>query len=109
MSLRCDNVRDFVSVYYDGAVSENTEQDIKEHLHKCKSCREFYRDYKKVMEQSRKSRGDQVFSKNFSALARRMKKHENIKITAVAGSLLAAVSTTLLIAKLVFEDDGTEE
>lgn len=45
MSLNCEIVMDLVALYHDGEASKGSEAAVKEHLKRCKSCREFYKQY----------------------------------------------------------------
>ena len=39
MALSCNNVKDYVILCEDGALSAQTVSDIKEHLNSCEDCR----------------------------------------------------------------------
>lgn len=107
MSLNCDNTRDMVSLYMDGAVSERTGEDIAIHLKSCRECKRFYRDYKESMGRSRIVAGETGFSKNFSDIARRMRKKENLRLTAFLTSFVSAVAATVILTKLLFQKGKT--
>ncbi|MDD4843531.1 MAG: zf-HC2 domain-containing protein [Anaerotignum sp.] len=46
MSLNCDIVKDLVALYHDGLASEASETAVKAHLKECKSCRDYYKQYR---------------------------------------------------------------
>lgn len=45
MALSCNNVKDYVILCEDGALSAQTVSDIKEHLNSCEDCRAYYEEY----------------------------------------------------------------
>lgn len=106
MSLNCENTRDFVAMYMDGAVSERTRHDIRHHLRGCKECSRFYHDYKHLIEKKKKLKEELGFDKNFAALAKRMKRKEHIKLTALLSSFISVIAATLLVSKSLFTQTG---
>ncbi|KXL51877.1 hypothetical protein CLNEO_27350 [Anaerotignum neopropionicum] len=46
MSLKCDIVKDLVALYHDGLASEVSEAAVEDHLKGCKSCRDYYKQYR---------------------------------------------------------------
>ncbi len=44
MALSCNNVKDYVVLCGDGALSSDTVKDIKEHLDGCEDCRKYYEE-----------------------------------------------------------------
>lgn len=46
MKLQCSIVRDFVSLYHDKEVSDETKKQIKKHLKTCEECKKYYKGYK---------------------------------------------------------------
>lgn len=48
MTLNCDIAMDLVDIYSSGGASDETKASVEEHLKTCKSCREFYNDYKSI-------------------------------------------------------------
>lgn len=46
MKYECSLVKDVVSLYMDGALSEKSRESIDEHLSLCAGCRQFYDEYK---------------------------------------------------------------
>lgn len=45
MKLQCNLVRDFVSLYHDKEVSDESAKQIKKHLKTCEECRSYYKGY----------------------------------------------------------------
>ncbi len=45
MSISCDMVIDLISLYHDGAASEDSRRAVREHLRTCPSCAAIYRQY----------------------------------------------------------------
>ena len=46
MKYECSIVKDVVTLYMDGALSEKSRESVDEHLSLCGSCRKFYGEYK---------------------------------------------------------------
>lgn len=46
MKYECSIVKDVVTLYMDGALSEKSRESVDEHLSLCGSCRNFYGEYK---------------------------------------------------------------
>lgn len=42
MGLSCNNVRDYVPLYKEDALSEETVSEINEHLSSCEECKNYY-------------------------------------------------------------------
>lgn len=46
----CDVVYDLLPLYMDGKVGEDSRIFVKEHLKKCKECKEMYEDMQRIQE-----------------------------------------------------------
>ncbi len=53
MSISCDMVIDLISLYHDGAASEDSCRAVREHLKTCPSCAAIYRQYEAELMKSR--------------------------------------------------------
>lgn len=49
MNISCDMAIDLLSLYMDGAASEDSKRAVREHLAKCPSCARIYKSYKTEM------------------------------------------------------------
>ncbi len=52
MSISCDMVIDLISLYHDGAASEDSRRAVREHLRTCPSCAAIYRQYEAELAKS---------------------------------------------------------
>ena len=77
MSISCNAVRDIFVLYRDGALSPETESEVRAHIDSCGACREEYRE----MEKSYKNSTAKKTS------PRTVTPPENLRFQVVAGKL----------------------
>lgn len=107
MSLNCDNVKDFVSLYKDKCLSDETKNDIYTHLTECGDCRKYYKSYEDSnAEQDSAFAGDDLIfepNKKYSSLARKLKIQTIVRDILFSAAILASVFITLAVAKNIWK------
>ncbi|MGN0173113.1 MAG: zf-HC2 domain-containing protein [Acutalibacteraceae bacterium] len=107
MSLNCDNVKDFVSLYNDDCISENTKNQIDEHLIECKDCRKYYKSYENL-----EADDNSIFvsdtthyepNKNYGKLAKRLKVKSIVRDILFSAAILSSVFITLAVARSIWK------
>ena len=77
MKTSCNVVQDVFVLYQDGALSEETRLEVKNHLRKCRDCRAFYQEMKSGYGRSSGRRGASLVMKPEAELS-----FENVAQTA---------------------------
>ncbi len=106
MSISCNAVQDLIVLFQENAVSEETKQEVKEHLKKCGTCRKFYKEYAHL------NQDELHFSPEFapeeelgySALAARIRKRRNCRNGVIIGAFAVAIGITVLVTKAILRD-----
>lgn len=102
MSLSCNNVQDYVTLYKDNVLSEETTAEIKEHLCECKECKRFYKDYDGLDTAVRPVENIPTEDANFAEIAKLIrKKKKKVSLLTVAG-MMAVVAGTAYLSHLIF-------
>ena len=57
MNISCDMAIDLLSLYMDGAASDDSKRAVREHLAKCPSCSRIYKSYKTEMARGKNGSG----------------------------------------------------
>ncbi len=102
MNISCDMAIDLISLYKDGAASEDSKTAIREHLNSCPSCARIYKSYSADMceKHPRGYAASQTdLSENYAKLARSLrKKHitDTVSVAAVITLSIAACGYCLI-------------
>lgn len=107
MSLSCKNVEDYVTLYKDGVLSDDTAADISEHLAGCKECRGFYKAYDgmntSVPVYDEESDEYEPEIAGFAAIAKKLR-HKKIKVSLfTAAGVLTALAGTVIVTRMLFK------
>lgn len=107
MKITCDLAMDLVDIYSSGAASADTKNAVDEHLKTCRSCREFYKDYrsdmkkKKIEKQTPNLRfeangvDEEVISRTLSSLSKRLRKRQVLTTTIAAATAVFGLAAFL--------------
>ncbi|MDD6262473.1 MAG: zf-HC2 domain-containing protein [Clostridiales bacterium] len=104
MKTSCNVVQDVFVLYQDGALSEETRLEVKNHLRKCRDCRAFYQEMKSGYGRSSGRRGASLVMKpeaelSFENVAQRLRKakvkNSIISNSAWGAAVLCGVLLTL--------------
>ncbi len=103
MSLSCNNVQDYVTLYKDGVLSEETCRQVEEHLAGCKECRGYYREYNgmntSVPEPAALEPREDA---DFAAVAKKIRHRKNVSLLLSAAGMLAVMAGTAYLSHLLF-------
>ncbi len=106
MSLSCNAVRDLVAVYKDGAASEETGEEIREHLKGCPDCRQYYREYERIDRVVYVPDYPHATELRYAALASRIRRSRFIQSLVTIGSMAALAAFALYLLRLVLGRRG---
>lgn len=102
MSLNCNIVQDFVSLYVDNAISDKTKHEIEDHLSHCPVCCKYYKNYEKMNKSLNVKSDTDPFKDinldiNYAYIAKEIKKSHFIKVIVSIGSVILSIGLTILV------------
>lgn len=106
MSLSCNNVQDYVTLYKDGVLSDETCAQVEEHLADCKECKAFYREYD-GMNTSVPETEEIAPCENadYAAVAEKIRRKKTASVLLAAAGVLAMMAGTAYLSHLLFPRD----
>ena len=107
MSLSCNNVQDYVTLYKDGVLSDETRRQVEEHLEDCKDCKKFYREYDGMNTGEPEPEAAVISADaDYAAVARRMRRRKTVSVLLSAAGVLAMMAGTAYLSHLLFPRDN---
>lgn len=102
--MKCNTVQDLVVLYKEGAVCDETRDEIRQHLFSCPRCRRFYRDYEKLCDDtpSLSCVPDEPPVHDFAVLARRVRVNHIIRSVSRIGAALLLCGVTVIACRRFF-------
>lgn len=102
MSLNCNNVQDFVTLYKDGVLSEETTAQINYHLSECKSCRDFYREYDGMNTAIANPEKIPEENVSYAVLAKKIRKKKTTDSLFLAAGMVAVTAAAVVLTHVLF-------
>ena len=80
MNSECDVVMDLAGVYFDKTAAYETEAFIKDHLNRCESCRNFYKQFSKYKKGNKINDNSSIpkWEGNYDEVAYRIRKRRRL-------------------------------
>lgn len=103
MSLSCSNVQDYVTLYKDGVLSDETSAEVEEHLKNCRECKNYYREYDGMNTSVPEPQAlEPNENAEFAEVAKKMRKRKNTAALLTAAGVLAVMAGTAYLSHLLF-------
>ena len=102
--MKCNAVQDLVVLYKEGAVCDETRDDIRSHLFNCPRCRRYYRDYERLCSDNPSLTSDHSEPPvhDFAMLAHRIRIHHWLRRISRIAVGISAVAATVVVCRLLF-------
>ena len=115
MEITCDIAMDLVDIYSSSMASSDTVKAVREHLRTCRSCRDFYSEYKANLaeEKKKEEKNNRTFRTESSpyvseeiiseSVKRLSKKLRTRRIVSNVVSIFSVIVGFIVLAKDIFD------
>ena len=107
MSINCNVAQDLIVLFQENTVSEETRQEIRNHLKVCRDCRRVYSEYAHLNQEEFHAEPDteNMPELHYGELAARIRRRKRFKHSVVAGAFAACIGITVLVTKAILRGE----
>lgn len=107
MSISCNAVQDLIVLFQEKTVSDETRQEIRDHLKECRVCRRVYREYAHLNQEDLHFEPEAMpeYESGYGELAKRIRKRKFWKHTVVTGAFAVCIGITVLVTRAILRDE----
>jgi len=107
MSISCNAVQDLIVLFQEKTVSDETRQEIREHLKGCRACRRVYREYAHLNQEELHFEPEVMpeYESGYGELAARIRKRKLWKHTVVASAFAVCIGITVLVTRAILRNE----
>ncbi|MBQ8799989.1 MAG: zf-HC2 domain-containing protein [Lachnospiraceae bacterium] len=107
MSISCNAVQDLIVLFQEKTVSDETRQEIRDHLKECRACRRVYREYAHLNQEEYHPEPEVKYipEPQYGELAKRIKKRKFWKHTVVTGAFAVCIGITVLVTRAILRNE----
>ena len=106
MSISCNVAQDLIVLFQENTVSEETRQEVRNHLKECRACRRVYREYAHLNQEEFHFAPEQRTEPelHYEDLAARIRKRKICKHTVVTAAFALGIAIAVLVTRAILRD-----